>query len=269
MTTIIAIDPGVSGGIAWNSVGEGVQACGMPRDEEAVVKLLREILEVNAENRIAAYIELVTGYVKIEKGEDDRENRQPGHTMFKFGRGVGVVCGALRMAGIEPVEVSPRTWQKPFYVSVTKPSGQRKSRSERKRILHDIAQRRFPQLQVTLKTADALLIHAYAGMQVGQELEGLEKQERPAIPVAFTDQHTERFDGLKRTVAKVPGNGSNPTKIVCKDGVIKPCNSLTEAFYIANWDGISFVMARANDDSYRMLRQASPADLINFPKLVA
>jgi hypothetical protein len=52
MTTIIAIDPGVSGGIAWNSVGEGVQACGMPRDEEAVVKLLREILEVNAENRI-------------------------------------------------------------------------------------------------------------------------------------------------------------------------------------------------------------------------
>lgn len=194
MKTIIAIDPGASGGLAWNSA-EGIQARVMPREEEAVIELLQSIL-IDTGNRVVAYLELVTGYIKpLTKEDEDRENRQPAHQMFTFGKGVGVIRGALRMAGIEIHEVSPRTWQKPYYVNLATEGGQRKSRTERKRILRDIAQRRFMGLEVTLKIADALLIHAYGSAMESQELEGL----------STPNVDPTRFDGLKRKIKKVKG----------------------------------------------------------------
>jgi hypothetical protein len=243
MTTIISVDPGVNGGLAWNSINEGVQACSMPRDEESVVKLLQQIIQANANHRIVAYIELVTGYVKIGKDEKERENRQPAHTMFRFGRGVGVLVGALRMAGIDPVEVSPRTWQKPFYVNLAKQDGQRRSRSERKRILHDIAQRRFSQLHVTLKTADALLIYSYASMQVGQELEGIVEQQRVSLPKAFSENHAEKFKQMKDVL---PGDGRH--------------------LFIAEWKGQDCVFRRDGSGSAIFLHPADAHDLALLPR---
>lgn len=206
MTTVLGIDPGALGGFAWNEKDKGVRSCSMPRDQYAVVELIRSIVEANQGNRIVAYIEMVTGYIKpVDKGEEERENRQPAHQMFKFGRGVGLLTGALVMAGIEIHEVSPRTWQKPYYVNLATPGAARKSRSERKRVLHDIAQRRFPQIQVTLKIADALLIHAFGVAMEGETLPGLEASEKPHVPLPFSHGYGPQFEGMKRACVPVDG----------------------------------------------------------------
>jgi hypothetical protein len=268
----------------------------MPREEGDVVKLLLEIVQVNIKHRIVAYIELVTGYIKIDKDEEERENRQPAHQMFKFGRGVGVLVGALKMVGLEPREVSPRTWQKPFYVNLSKPDAQRKSRSERKRILRDVAQRRFPQIEVTLKTADALLIHAYASMMEGQELEGLACEEKVSLPIPFTEKHTEQFSALKQAVAKVPVNGTKDLSVpVLAESPKLPKDSNhaedkrqarestdperptdigapesrggQNSFYIIDWKGSPYVVAPDQDGALRMIRQASNVDVANLSKL--
>lgn len=216
MTTLICVDPGASGGIAWNSQGEGIQACGMPREEAEVVELLRSIITANKDHRIAAYIELVTGYVVKPKGEccpachQPKAKDEPGSRMFTFGHGAGNITGALRMAGIEPTTVSPRTWQKPYYTNLIGDGGQRRTKPERKRILRDIAQRRFPQLHVTLKTADALLIYAHGTTQLSQEFEALEPTDRPSVPMPFQENYVSQFRELKEAVASAPDLNPNP-----------------------------------------------------------
>lgn len=166
---IIGIDPGSSGGIAWNEPEKGIQAVKMPATETEVVALLYGIRErTRGKESIRAYCELVTGYVKHDKDDgEENKNRQPGHTMFKFGRGVGVLQGAcLAIFGKPMIEVHPNVWQKPLFV----PKG---SKTERKNYMKRAAQRRYPQLKVTLSTADALLIRAYGEMLSASERKGV------------------------------------------------------------------------------------------------
>lgn len=204
MTTVIGIDPGASGGIAWNGQGCGVQACGIPKTETERIELLRMILAKNQGSRIVGYMELVSGYVRpADKEEEDRVNRQPAHQMFQFGRGVGLFVGAMLMAGIAIHEVPPRTWQKPLFLNL-----KGRSRVERKRILKDAAQRKFPQLQVTLRTADALLIHAYGMLIEDQELLPV-SGSNGVMPIPFTETHAAQFEGLKQEVEAVPGDAAN------------------------------------------------------------
>lgn len=289
MITIIAIDPGASGSIAWNAPGEGIQAVVMPREESEVIAVLQSILELRlpfkecstclgsgdyqsykgaavvkcptckgtgansapCPKKVVAYIELVTGYIKpLDKAEEDRENRQPAHTMFKFGRGVGVLVGALRMAGIEIHEVSPRTWQKPYYVNLAKEGGQRKSRSERKRILRDIAQRQFMGLEVTLKTADALLIHAYGSAQQSQEIEVL---ETPNVPPAI-------FVDLKSKIQKVVGCHGDVHDRDCSCEVPGAGSE-----FIGRWNGIDCVFRKEKTGNV-LLHTADSHDLATLPK---
>ena len=78
--------------------------------------------------------------------------------MFKFGRGVGVLIGALMAFGWRVIEVTPQKWQKHIGLG-TRGS---MSKTEWKNKLKSEAQRRYPDLTVTLSTADALLIMEYA-----------------------------------------------------------------------------------------------------------
>lgn len=264
MTTVIGIDPGRSGGIAWNSVGEGVRAVAMPRDEAEVINLLRDIIRANSSHPIIAYIELVTGFVVKPRGEACRlcnqpiEKGEPGSRMFTFGRGVGAITGALHMASIDIEEVAPRTWQKPYYVTVTEPDGRRLTKSERKRALRDIAQRRFQQIEVTLKTADALLIHAYGVAQIGSELEGIAHPHHAVtLPGAFNKDLSKPFAGLKRKV-KTPAAGRSKVQ----EG--------PPPFAIGNWNGTPYVMAKSpTKEGYEMIRKASAIDIERFPKVAA
>jgi hypothetical protein len=155
MRTIIAIDPGKSGGIAvMYSDGRAV-ADKMPDTEGDVVNYLRSLDSAATVDgvQLCAYVEKVGGYV----GEG-----MPGSAMFNFGFGAGVIEGALCALRIRTVYVRPQEWQKHFSLGTATSCA---SKTEWKNKLKAEAQRRFPSLKVTLSTADALLILDYARVQ--------------------------------------------------------------------------------------------------------
>ena len=144
--TILAIDPGSSGGLAIRYNG-GMSAVKMPPTEGDVVGILQELTAEGGER--IAYVEHVGGFTG---------DGQPGSAMFKFGRGVGVLIGALMAFGWRVIEVTPQKWQKHIGLGTR---GDR-SKTEWKNALKAEAQRRYPELTVTLSTADALLVMEYA-----------------------------------------------------------------------------------------------------------
>lgn len=173
----LAIDPGASGGLAWNARGIGICVAPMPDSEAGVVTLLKQILLDGGNHiettQIRVSMELVTGYV-AQRPDEEEERREPGNTMFKFGRGTGVIIGACLAMGVTVEEIAPRTWQKPYCI----PKG---PKPMRKKYLKAMAQRRFPGVKVTLKTCDALLIREFAVMRaegVSRYIEPIE-QEKP------------------------------------------------------------------------------------------
>ena len=75
---------------------------------------------------------------------------------FAFGENYGAWRTAIALKGIPLKEVLPQTWQQTVCPHV------RSTGPERKRALKLEAQRRFPDLRVTLRNCDALLISDYA-----------------------------------------------------------------------------------------------------------
>ena len=146
---ILAIDPGASGGLAWNDDG-GIHAIPMPETDGDLVDWLRAIKIAQVET---AWVEEVGGFIG---------RPQPGSAMFKFGFGAGVIRGALMAFGYRVELVRPQKWQKHFSLGAKKDC---QTGSEWKNKLKAEAQRKFPHLTVTLKTADALLILDYAKHQ--------------------------------------------------------------------------------------------------------
>ncbi len=155
---ILAIDPGASGGLAWGPAAGGeVQTLAIPKTEGEVAETLRQIVtDAGNPGSVVAYLEQVGGYVSTEGG-------QPGSAMFKFGRGYGFILGALAALCV-PVElVTPQRWQKGIAAGVR--AGL--SKSDWKRKLKAQAERLHPGRRVTLATADALLILAWARKMEG------------------------------------------------------------------------------------------------------
>lgn len=150
---ILAIDPGASGGLAWSATAGGeVQILSMPKTEGEVAEHLREIVTAaGGSGNVTAYMEQVGGYVRTEGG-------QPGSAMFKFGRGYGFLLGVCAALCVSVELVTPQRWQKGMAAGVR--AGL--SRADWKRKLKAQAERLFPGLRVTLSTADALLILAWA-----------------------------------------------------------------------------------------------------------
>ena len=112
--------------------------------------LISEIARIRKENLsgMQVIVEKVGGYVG--KG-------QPGSSMFKFGRGVGVIIGALIAYRIPFREVTPQEWQKAAGTG----TANGRNPAQWKRHLRELARQRYPQLQPTLSTSDALLMLAF------------------------------------------------------------------------------------------------------------
>jgi hypothetical protein len=151
MKTILAIDPGLSGGLAVSWFGK-TECWRMPKTEGDRVALVREIRDAAAMEGcgLVCVLEEVGGYVG---------KRQPGSAMFRFGENFGFIQGVIQTLGIRLVLVRPHVWQRGFGLGTASAC---RTRSEWKNKLKAEAQRRFPHLKVTLKTADALLILDYA-----------------------------------------------------------------------------------------------------------
>lgn len=138
MKTIIGIDPGASGGIAWITDGNPCV--------EKMPDTLQDLWEL---------IENITGALPHKcKAYLEQVHSMPGQgvaSSFKFGQGYGSLEMALTAAGIPFERVTPQKWQKSMGC-LTKGD---KNVSKRK------AQELFPQLKITHATADALLIAEY------------------------------------------------------------------------------------------------------------
>jgi hypothetical protein len=148
MKTRIGIDPGASGGIAWQHGDAKACAVKMPDTAGDLIELLRDIQfkAEQATDDCEAHVELVGGFIG---------KRQPGSAMFKFGKGAGVIEGALMALGVRVLLHRPQAWQKTFSLGT---ASQCATSTVWKNKLKAEAQRRFPHLKVTNATADALLI---------------------------------------------------------------------------------------------------------------
>jgi hypothetical protein len=147
MRTIVAIDPGLSGGVAVRWFGK-TDCWPMPEAQGDLLERLREIKNVAGleGDELVCVLEEVSGFAG---------KAQPGSAMFRFGEHFGFIKGVVQALEIRLVLVRPQVWQKGFGLG-TASACQKKS--EWKNKLKAEAQRRFPHLNVTLKTADALLI---------------------------------------------------------------------------------------------------------------
>jgi crossover junction endodeoxyribonuclease RuvC len=147
--TIIAIDPGSSGGIAYlHPDSPKAVADRMPETEGDVVDYLRAVC-INGGREAVAYVEQVGGFIQ--------GNPAPGSAMFNFGRNFGFILGCLQMAGVRVELVRPQKWQ--AAIGIPKSGGEK---SEHKRRMKEKAQQLYPECKVTLSTADALLLLEFA-----------------------------------------------------------------------------------------------------------
>ena len=151
MKTTIAIDPGLSGGVAVRWF-EKTGCWAMPATQGDLLERLREIKNVAGleGDDLVCVLEEVSGFAG---------KAQPGSAMFRFGEHFGFVKGVVQALGIRLVMVRPQVWQKGFGLGTASGCA---SKTIWKNKLKAEAQRRFPQLEVTLKTADALLILEHA-----------------------------------------------------------------------------------------------------------
>ena len=151
MKTVIAIDPGLSGGVAvWTF---GVAGCrAMPRTDGDILALVRGIMSASDKSGVETrcVLEATGGYVG---------KAQPCSRSYKFGENSGFIKGVVQTLGIRLELVRPQVWQKAFGLGTASACA---SKTIWKNKLKAEAQRRFPHLEVTLKTADALLILEYA-----------------------------------------------------------------------------------------------------------
>jgi hypothetical protein len=163
----LGIDPGASGGLASITLPRddpfpllpAVHTYKMPETERDLWKLVcgwgtcgrapGELLEV------AACIEKVGGYIG---GPGFKAGSS---AMFNFGVGYGRLRMALIAAEIPFEEIPPQRWQKAFGLH-RKPNEKKTSFKNR---LKSKAQQLFPGVEVTLATADALLLAEYTRRQ--------------------------------------------------------------------------------------------------------
>lgn len=160
MSSFLGIDPGLSGGIAV--LGDQVRAVKMPATEADLARLLESALPID--------------YCLIERVHSFPDAGVA--SMFTFGRNAGVLIGILLANHIPFEEIEPRAWQKALGIPprVKKPRKPKpfieyppeETHSQWKNRLKAKAQALFPGVEVSLATADALLLAEVARrIQVG------------------------------------------------------------------------------------------------------
>jgi hypothetical protein len=140
--TLLAIDPGRSGGIAWMK-DETVFAVKMPVDAFDILDLFREIQKDSID--MVAALEKVGNHV----------HGNAASASAKLSRNVGHLEMGLMALAISHRQVMPTKWMSK--VVPGRPKGmEAKQVRDRKNYIKFEMQRRYPHLRVTLCTADAL-----------------------------------------------------------------------------------------------------------------
>ena len=136
---VIAVDPGAKGGIAFKR-GDKITLKGFTKFTET--EFLEAVRDYDPEKTVAV-VESVPPYVG---------KAIPSSSAFKLGYNYGFECGALMALRFPLHLVKPQKWQ----AGLSGLAGL--TGTPRKRQLKNHACRLYPQLKITLATADALLI---------------------------------------------------------------------------------------------------------------
>lgn len=146
MKTIVAVDPGVSGGLAIYDAGGQIELLSMPESLPDLCKVLRFWKVGDA----SLYIEEVPKFTG---------RNIPSSTTAVLFQNVGRIEGLAVALGYSLHRVAPKIWQEPLGLGGKKSCA---NSSEWKRKLKAKAEELYCAHDVTLKTADALLILHYA-----------------------------------------------------------------------------------------------------------
>jgi hypothetical protein len=163
---IIAIDPGVSGGIAWHN-GREADVVKMPDTPQEILAAFQGMKSamLQGDSNICAVFEKIAGYVPGNSGKSA--------VVFAMNRGyIEMALIACKIPCDPPRGVLPTTWQDAIGVpkfplpkkEKNETPEQKKARktivarlkADRKRSIKDMMQRLYPHLTVNLGTADAL-----------------------------------------------------------------------------------------------------------------
>jgi hypothetical protein len=142
MITYLCIDPGAKGGMAFLKKDGTTQAAALP-------SLTYDALSELTMDQYTVVIEDVPKFA-------GRMIPQSATASLHFG--FGYLCGHFEARGFRVIKVRPQEWQKTIGIGT---KGDLTS-AQWKRKLRDEAVRRFPSIDVTLQTADALLLLDHA-----------------------------------------------------------------------------------------------------------
>ena len=138
---VIGIDPGKGGGIAVIT-DKTVELHNCPRTVRNMASIIDSCLNDVSAYRTKVFLEKVWSFPT-----DGRAGS------FSFGENYGQWQGILASNKLEPILVTPKTWQSHFEIKKGLP------KNVRKKILKQMAIEKCPETKgITLKTADALLI---------------------------------------------------------------------------------------------------------------
>lgn len=178
LACVAGIDPGATGGIAIINPDGIAMAWPCPKTEADLAQLFRECIQpasitfclIERVHAIPAeYAKDAAGKpIYDAKGKPVRKSGVSSVAMMSFGRQVGVLIGLLLAHEIPFEEMDPKTWQKALGIPPRRRKPRKpkpfiqypseESKSEWKNRLKAKAQALFPGLDITLATADALLI---------------------------------------------------------------------------------------------------------------
>jgi len=176
----LGIDPGKYGGIALISHDRIAQAWPMPLTLDSKGK---EIVDEAAVGRLFRKRLVPAGILKCIL---ERVHSMPGQgvaSTFKFGRNAGLLVGMLTALEIPFEEMGPETWQRSLNIKprarIPRKRGlmfgnfppEETKHGYKKRLMAQ-AKKVFPGMEITLETADALLI-AETSWRIGTGLRGV------------------------------------------------------------------------------------------------
>ena len=138
----IGIDPGKNGGIGiiYNDQAYCMRC---PATVLEMAKEINDCIELAPDIQKQAIIEAVHSFPN-----------QGVKSVFTFGEGYGKWLGILAAYKIPYIQVTPQKWQK-YFGSLSR------DKKERKNQLKHLAQQRYPDIKITLATADAMLLATY------------------------------------------------------------------------------------------------------------
>ena len=149
---VIGIDPGASGGIAVFIPGQHTKALKMPKD----ITELRDFFAYYKENfQPIVFLEKLSVRPDDVKVEGDRAAMGKLYRIQKLMANFEHLKALIETAGIPYVMVHPLSWQTKLKLRVR---GEQVEKAERKKRYQERAAYLYPEIKVTLWSADALLL---------------------------------------------------------------------------------------------------------------